>query len=197
VSIGFLKQGLAAAYRGGLLCRLPTAERLQGVSGLDELFPSVSSLGAMDPVRVAVWPAGQPELELMSPDEDAGEMLPRVVLRLPDLGLDLYVPFEGMDVRLLGLTADVTLQLAPGLEDHKLHFELREATVRELHVGFSKLLGESTADLESAAAEATERIMKAMVDSLQPLELPRPPAGAGGLLGTDYSEGRLLFYFSP
>lgn len=196
ISKGFLKQGLAAAYRGGLLCRQAGAGDLPNVS-LDDLFPSLPALGPMSAVRAAVWPGGQPELEFSTPDPDAGEDLPRIMVTLSRLALDIYGSLEWTDVRLLSVTADVLLVLSPRLDNGSLSFILVEAHIGSMDIDFSKLLDENTDDLRAGAIAATERVIARMVEEMGRLEFPRPACAGGDLLGSVLEGGRILLYFAP
>jgi hypothetical protein len=186
ISKGFLKQGLAAAYRGGLLCRRAGAGDLPGVR-LDDLFPSLAALGPLSAIRAAVWPGGQPELEFTTPDPDAGEHLPRIMVTLPRLTVDVYGNLEWTDVRLLSVTADLLLVISPRIENGSVSFSLAEAHIGSMDIRFSKLLDEEDSNLRSGAIEATQ--------SLE--EFPRPACAGGDLLGSALEGGRVLLYFAP
>ncbi len=196
VSKGFLKQGLAAAYRGGLLCRRAGAGDLPDVR-LDDLFPSLKKLGHISAVRAAVWPGGQPEMEFAPPEPGSGEMLPRLMLTLPHLTLDVYGSLEWTDVRLLSVTADALLVLSPRLENGSLSFLLTEAHLGGMELNFSKLLDEDEAALRTGAITAAERVLARIVEDLGRLEFPRPASAAGDLLGATLQGGRILLYFAP
>jgi hypothetical protein len=196
ISQEFLNQGLTGAYRGGLLCRLPSAGDLPGVK-LRELFESLEGLGELSSIRAAIWPGTQPRLDFTAPDTSNGEVLPRVALGLENLSVDIYVGFEGADIRLLGLTANVTLHLIPVLEENNLRFDLAESTIRDLEVVYSKVLLESANQLRAQSALTLERILTSLVLNLPQLQIPRPIAAAGQLLESEQSEGRLLLYFNP
>jgi len=196
ISKGFLNQGLAAGYRGGLLCRRAGAGNLSGVR-LDDLFPSLRSLGPLSAVRAAVWPGGQPQLEFTAPDPEAGEELPRMMVTLPRLVVDVYGNLEWTDVRLLSVTADVLVVLSPRLENGSLSFGLAEAHIGSMNINFSKLLDEDDADLRSGAIAAAERVIGRLVADMRLAEFPRPPCGAGELLKAELDGGRILLYFAP
>ena len=196
VSKCFLNQGLAAAYRGGLLCRRAGAGDLAEVR-MDDLFPSLRSLGPISAVRAAVWPGGQPEMEFTTPDPAAGEDLPRMMVTLPRLTVDIYGKLEWTDIRLLSVTADVLVVLAPRLENGSLAFGLAEAHIGGMDINFSKLLDESDEDLRLGAVAAAERVLDRMVADIGLVELPRPACGAGDLLGAALEGGRILLYFAP
>ena len=196
ISKGFLKQGLAAAYRGGMLCRQAGAGDLPDVR-LDDLFPSLRALGPMSAIRAAVWPGGQPELEFTTPDPDAGEDLPRIMVTLPRLALDVYGSLEWTDVRLFSVTADVLLVLSPRIENGSLSFTLVEAHIGSMDITFSKLLSEDDAELRAGALAAVERVVARMVEDMGLLEFPRPACAGGDLLGSVLKGGRILLYFAP
>jgi hypothetical protein len=196
ISRGFLNQGLAAAYRGGLLCRRAGAGDLSDVR-LDDLFTSLRSLGPLSAVRAAVWPGGQPQMEFTSPDPAAGEDLPRVMVTLPRLTVDIYGNLEWTDVRLLSVTADVLAVLAPRLENGALSFGLVEAHIGAMDINFSKLLDESDQELRSGAIAAAERMIDRMVADMGLAEFPRPACGGGELLAAALEGGRILLYFAP
>jgi hypothetical protein len=196
VSKGFLNQGLAAAYRGGLLCRRAGAGDLSDVR-LDDLFPSLRVLGPLSAVRAAVWPGGQPEMEFTTPDPAAGEDLPRMMVTLPRLTVDIYGNLEWTDLRLLSVTADVLVVLAPRLENGSLAFGLAEAHIGSMDINFSKLLDENDEDLRAGAIAAAERVIGRLVADMGLVEVPRPACGGGDLLGTALDGGRILFYFAP
>lgn len=196
ISKGFLGQGLAAGYRAGLLCRRAGAGDLSGVR-LDDLFPSLRSLGPLYAVRAAVWPGGQPQLEFTAPDPAAGEDLPRIMVTLPRLRIDVYGNLEWTDVRLLSVTADVLVVLSPRLENGSLSFGLAEAHLGSMDIDFSKLLDESDEDLRSGAITAAERVIDRLVADMRLAEFPRPPCGGGDLLKAELDGGRILLYFAP
>jgi hypothetical protein len=196
ISKGFLKQGLAAAYRGGMLCRRAGAGDLPDVR-LDDLFPSLQKLGYLSAVRAALWPGGQPEVEFTPPEPNSAEELPRLVLTLPRLTLDVYGSLEWTDVRLLSVTADVLLILSPRLEDGSLSFLLVEAHIGSMDINFSKLLDEDDDDLRAGAIAAAERVIARMVEDIGRLEFPRPASAGGRLLGSTLEGGRILLYFAP
>ena len=196
ISKGFLNQGLAAAYRGGLLCRRAGAGDLTDVR-LDDLFPSLRALEPLSAVRVALWPGGQPEMEFTTPDPGAGEELPRMMVTLPRLSVDIYGNLEWTDVRLLGVTADVLVVLSPRLENGSLAFRLVEAHIGSMDIHFSKLLDENDADLRAGAINATERVIARMVEDMQLVDMTRPACGGGDLLGSALESGRILLYFAP
>jgi hypothetical protein len=196
ISRGFLNQGLAAAYRGGLLCRRAGAGDLSGVR-LDDLFPSLRSLGPLSAVRAAVWPGGQPQMEFISPDPAAGEDLPRVMVTLPRLTVDVYGNLEWTDMRLLSVTADVLVVLAPRLENGSLSFGLVEAHIGGMDINFSKLLDEGDEELRSGAIAAAERVIDRMLADMSLVELSRPACGGGELLAAALEGGRILLYFAP
>ena len=196
ISKGFLNQGLAAGYRGGLLCRRAGAGDLSGVR-LDDLFPSLRSLGPLSAVRAAVWPGGQPQLEFTAPNPVAGEDLPRMMVTLPRLGVDVYGNLEWTDVRLLSVTADVLVVLSPRLEDGSLSFGLAETHIGGMDINFSKLLDESDEDLRSGAVATAERVIGGLVADMRLAELPRPSCGGGELLKAELAGGRILLYLAP
>lgn len=196
ISRDFLNQGLTGAYRGGLLCRLPSTGDLDGVK-LRDLFESLQGLGELSSIGAAVWPGMPPRLDFTAPDTTSGELLPRVALGFEDLSVDIYVGFQGADVRLLGLNANVTLHLIPVLDGETLHFDLAESTIRDLEVVYSKVLLESANQLRAQSTFALERVLNSLVLNLPRLEIPRPIAAAGDLLDSEQSEGRLLLYFNP
>jgi hypothetical protein len=196
VSKAFLKQGLAAAYRGGMLCRRAGAGDLPDVR-LDDLFPSLRALGPMSAIRAAVWPGGQPELEFAPPDPDAGEDLPQIIVTLPRLALDIYGSLEWTDIRLLSVTADLLLVLSPQIENGSLSFVPVEVHIDGMDIDFSKLLDENDADLRAGARAAAERVIARMVEDLGLLEFPRPACAGGDLLGSALEGGRILLYFAP
>jgi hypothetical protein len=196
VSKGFLNQGLAAGYRGGLLCRRAGAGDLSDVR-LDDLFPSLRSLGPLSAIRAAVWPGGQPQMEFTTPDPAAGEDLPRMMVTMPRLTVDIYGNLEWTDVRLLSVTADVLVVLSPRLENGSLSFGLVEAHIGSMDINFSKLLDESDEDLRSGAIAAAERMIDRMVLDMGLAELPRPACGGGDLLEAELEGGRILLYFAP
>ena len=196
ISKGFLNQGLAAGYRGGLLCRRAGAGDLSDVR-LDDLFTSLRSLGPLSAVRAAVWPGGQPQMEFSEPDPAAGEELPRLMVTLPRLTVDVFGNLEWTDVRLLSVTADVLVLLAPRLENGSLSFDPAEVHIGGMDINFSKLLDESDEDLRSGAITAAERVINRMVADMSLAEFPRPPCGGGELLGAELKGGRILLYFDP
>jgi len=196
VSKGFLSQGLAAAYRGGLLCRRAGAGDLSDVR-LDDLFPSLRALGSLSAVRAAVWPGGQPEMEFTTPDPAAGEDLPRMMVTLPRLTVDIYGNLECTDLRLLSVTADVLVVLAPRLENGSLAFGLAEAHIGSMDINFSELLDESDEDLRAGSIAAAERVIGRLVADMGLLEVPRPACGGGDLLKSALEGGRILLYFAP
>jgi len=196
ISKGFLNQGLAAGYRGGLLCRRAGAGDISGVR-LDDLFPSLRSLGPLCAIRAAVWPGGPPQLEFTVPDPAAGEVLPRMMVTLPRLSLDVYGNLEWTDLRLLSLTADVLVVLSPHLENGSLSFGLAEAHIGSMEISFSKLLDESDEDLRSGAIAAAQRVIGRLVEEMQLAEFLRPPCGGGELLKAELEGGRILLYFAP
>lgn len=196
VSKGFLKQGLAAAYRGGLLCRRAGAGDLADTR-LDDLFPSLRALGYFSAFRAAAWPGGQPEMEFTPPEPDSAEELPRVMLTLPRLTLDIYGSLEGTDIRLLSATADALLVLSPRIENGSLSFSLVEAHIGSMDITFSKLLAEGEDELRTGALAAAERVIGRMVKDMGRLEFPRPAGAGGDLLGSELEGGRVLLYFAP
>jgi len=195
VSDDFLQQAFSAAWRGGLLCRTAADGELQTID-LADLFPSLLAWGEPGGVRLAMWPGGQPQLAFAPADTDAGESLPRLSLNLPNLGVDLYVNFEGSDMRMLGVGADVNLELAPRIEGTHVFLDLVKTHVGELSIEYSEMLTEAAGSLRASAAEALSRIAGQLVQQLGPLDVPMV-AGAVNLLGFKRLEGRTLLYFGP
>jgi hypothetical protein len=136
-------------------------------------------------------------MEFTTPDPAAGEDLPRMMVTLPRLTVDIYGKLEWTDMRLLSVTADILVVLAPRLENGSLTFGLAEAHIGSMDINFSKLLDESDEDLRSGAIAAAERVIDQLVTEIGLVELPRPACGAGDLLGAALEGGRILLYFAP
>ncbi|MBW1809422.1 MAG: hypothetical protein JRJ87_14600 [Deltaproteobacteria bacterium] len=194
LSAELIHQGLVAAYRGGLFCRSAGAGDLPEID-LAELFPSLEALGVPDSVRLALWPGQQPTLELSAPHEDLGETLPRMSVFFSGLKIDLYVSIEGSDVRLLGIEADVSVELSPRFEEHLLEIELIETHVAGLTIEFSELLMEAAGPLRSSAETVVELLAAKLIDQLDSFAVPRPGGSGSDLLGFKQLDGRLVFYF--
>ncbi len=195
ISDDFLQQAFTAAWRGGLFCRNAADGDLQTMDLVD-LFPSLAAWGPPGAVRVALWPGGQPQLAFAPADPDAGESLARLSLSLPSLAIDLYVSIEGSDMRMLGLAADLNLELAPRIEGTQVFLDLVKTHVGELSIDYSEMLTEAAGSLRALADEALSRIARQLLSQLGPLEVPMVP-GAASLLGFKRLEGRTLLYFGP
>jgi len=195
ISDDFLQQAFSAAWRGGLFCRKAADGDLQTMDLVD-LFPSLAAWGPLGAVRVAVWPGGQPQLAFAPADPAAGESLPRLSLSLPSLAVDLYVSIEGSDMRMLGLSTNLNLDLAPRIEGTQVFLDLVKTHVGELSIDYSEMLTEAAGSLRASVAEALDRIAKLLLAQLGPLEVPMVP-GAVSLLGFRRLEGRTLLYFGP
>jgi hypothetical protein len=189
-----INQGLVAAYRAGLFCRSAGEGDLPEIN-LSELFPSLEALGEPDSTSLALWPSQQPTLELSAPHEDLGETLPRMSVFFSGLGVDLYVSFEGSDVRLLGIEADVSLELSPRFEDSQLEIDLIETHISGLTIEFSELLLETAGPLRSSAETVVELLAVMLIDQLGSFTIPRPAGSGSDLLGFKQIDGRLVFYF--
>ncbi|HOX46147.1 MAG TPA: hypothetical protein PK668_21265 [Myxococcota bacterium] len=190
-----LVQGLCAAHRAGLLCRRVDEVPLEGVS-LTELLPSLEALGSLNGARVAVWPEAAPELSLEPPGEP-GERLPRAVLRLPGVGVDVYADLDGADVRVLGCEAELFLTLVPSLDAEGLRVRLVETRVGNLEIGFALLPDESGPALRQAAAALLGQAAGVLVDGLGPLALPLPAAGRGEVLEAWTEAQAVVIYLEP
>ncbi|MBN2493473.1 MAG: hypothetical protein JXR96_02685 [Deltaproteobacteria bacterium] len=192
-SRAFLLQGLAGVHRAGLVCRH------SGQGGLSieiaDLFPSLGALGQLGEVRVAIWPDGQPELDFAGADVLAGEVLPRVLVHLPEVRMDLYIDLEGANVRVLGARADVGLNLAPRLEDDRLSFALKECQVLHLQIDHAELLAESGETLRSKAGQAIGRVAAAQIEALEPLTIYRPACAGGEVLESRLLDEHVVLYF--
>jgi hypothetical protein len=190
-----LEQGLRAAHRAGLLCRRADEKPLEGVS-LAELLPSLETLGSLNGVRVAVWPEAAPELSMEPPGAE-GERLPRAVVHLSGVGVDVYADLDGADVRVLGCEAELFLTLVPSLDPAGLRVQLAETRVGNLEIGFALLPDESGPDLHQAAAALLGRLAGALVGSLGPLALPLPAAGRGEVLEAWTEAQAVVIYLAP
>jgi hypothetical protein len=119
------------------------------------------------------------------------------MVTLPRLSVDVYGNLEWTDLRLLSVTADVLVVLAPRLENGSLSFGLVEAHIGSMDINFSKLLDESDEELRAGAIAAAERVIGRLVADMGLVEFPRPACGGGELLRAALEGGRILFYFAP
>jgi len=190
-----LEQALRVAHRAGLLCKRAGEAPLEGVS-LEELLPSLSTLGSLNGARAAVWPEGAPELSLEQPGGPE-ERLPRAVVRLPGVGVDVYADLDGADVRVLGCEAEVFLTLSPSLDADGLRVRLVEARVGNLEIGFALLPAESGSALRQAAAALLGRLAVVLLAGLPPLALPWPAAGRGEVLEALTDAQAVVVYLAP
>jgi len=196
LSRGMLDQGLAAAHRAGWFCRYPSTGELAGVC-LEGMLPSLETVGMVRGVRLALWPASSPTLELVEAYADAGEKLPRLKITFERLDVDIYTELDGADIRLLGLSTSVGLALVPRLEGQALGLRLGRVDITDLQVTNAELAAESDTVLRSVAASLIEQAAAALVDEIEPVPLERPAAAAGELLGSRLTEDRVLLYFRP
>lgn len=196
VSRGMLAQGLASAHRAGWFCRYPSTGELAGVS-LEGMLPSLDAVGKVRGVRLALWPVSAPTLDLDGPFLDAGEKLPRLKISFERLDVDIYTELEGADLRVLGLSASVALELVPRLEGQALGLQLGRVDITDLEVTYAELPAESETVLRSVAATLLEQAAAALVGEIQPVQLDRPAAAAGEMLGARLTDDRVLLYFCP
>jgi hypothetical protein len=194
VSIHYLSQGLTAAHRAGLLCRSSGAGPVPDVA-LSNLLPSLSLLGKIDSVRAAVWPTGTPRVEFGARDSDAGEILPRLVVALPGMRMDVFAQLDGADLRAVGILADLTLELVPRLSGHVLSLDLVGAKLTNLEVGFSELVTEQAGELREAVSEVISAVATSLVAELGPIPLPLPASAGPELREARVSGDHLLLYF--
>lgn len=196
ISRSLLRQGLEAAHRAGWFCRRPSAGELPGVS-LAGALPSLESIGTPQGVRLALWPATVPVLRMDEPLLDAGEKLPRLEIDFARLDVDVYTDLGGADLRLLGLSASVRLELIPELDGELLGVRLGRVEIGDMAITFAELPTESETVLRSVAATLLEQAAAALIGDLDPVRLERPGAAGGELLGARVTDDRVLLYFRP
>ena len=194
VSIHYLSQGLTAAHRAGLLCRRVGAGPLPDVA-LSNLLPSLSMLGKIDGVRAAVWPTGAPRLEFGARDPEAGEILPRLVIALPAMRMDIFAQLDGADLRAVGISADLSLELVPSFREHVLSLDLVSAKLTNLEIVFSELVTEQAGELRKAVSEVISAVAASLVAELGPIPLSLPESAGPELREARVSGDHLLLYF--
>jgi hypothetical protein len=195
VPLASLQQGLGAVHRAGLLCRRVAGQAPLPALRIEDLLPSLRALGDLRGTRVAIWPEGSPELGL---DPALGdERLPRVLVRLPAVGVDVYVDLDGADVRALGCVAEIFLTLAPELGPDGFSLRLKATRVGNLEITFELLPAESGPELRQAASALLASLAGVLVGGLQPLDLSAPAAGRGEVLEA-WNDGRAVtLYLAP
>ncbi|GAG43555.1 unnamed protein product, partial [marine sediment metagenome] len=107
----------------------------------------------------------------------------------------VFARMDGADLRVLGLSADVTLVLAPRLDGHTLTLHLADAQTSELQIEFAELITEKAGELRAAAAALVFQVGRSLVDGLDPIPLQLPTSAGPELLEYRVEGEQLLLYF--